>query len=149
MVRSSGPCRFQPLSPVGATTSMVDSLPAWLRWILLIPVALVGGWVVGYGVYVLNASYAARPDAPIVYIADFAGSVASNLVAFYLAHTVAPIFKPQVVAALVTIAVLASVWAAYLVVNREAVLELIGVAGNLLGCFLGWRKYVAPQSESD
>ena len=129
---------------------MVDSLPAWLRWLLLIPVALAGGWVVGYGVYVLNARYAARPDAPIVYIADFAGSVASNLVAFYLAYTVAPRFKSRVVAVLVIIAVLASVWAAYLVVERDATIELIGVVGNLLGCVLGWQKYVIakPKTES-
>ena len=129
---------------------MVDSLPAWLRWILLIPIAFAGRLVVGYGVYVLNASYAARPDAPIVYIADFAGSVASNLVAFYLAYTIAPRFKPRVVAVLVVIAALASFWAAYLVVERDAIIELVGVAGNLLGCVLGWRNYVIekPNTES-
>ena len=129
---------------------MVDSLPAWLRWILLLPVAMAGGWVVGYGIYVLNASQAARPDAPIVYIADFAGSVASNLVAFYLAHTMAPQFKPRVVAVLVVIAVLASLWTAYSVLEREDFIELIGIAGNLLGCVLGWRKYVVakPSTES-
>ena len=129
---------------------MVNSLPAWLRWILLLPVALAGGWIVGYGIYILNASQAARPDAPIVYIADFAGIVASNLVAFYLAHTIAPQFKPQVVAVLVIIAVLASFWTAYSVVERDDFIELIGIAGKLLGCVLGWRKYVVakPSTES-
>jgi len=117
-------------------------LPAWLRWILLLPVALAGGWVVGYGIYVLNASQAARPDAPIVYIADFAGSVASNLVSFYLAYTIAPGFKSRVVTFLVVIAMLASFWAVYLVVERNDFIELIGIAGNILGCVLVWRKYV-------
>lgn len=124
---------------------MVDSLPAWLRWLLLLPVALAGGWAIGYGIYVLNASQAARPDAPIVHIADFAGSVASNLAAFYLAHTIAPKFKQQVVAVLVIIAALASFWSTWLVIEREDFTVLIGTAGNLLGCFLGWRKYVVPK----
>ena len=129
---------------------MVDSPPAWLRWVVLLPVALAGGWVVGYGIYILNASQAARADAPIVYIADFAGSVASNLVAFYLAHTIAPQFKTKVVAVLVFIAVLASFWAAYLVIQRDDFIELIGIGGNLLGCVIGWRKYVVakPSTES-
>ena len=104
----------------------------------------------GYGIYILNASQAARPDAPIVYIADFAGSVASNLVAFYLAHTIAPQFKTKVVAVLVFIAVLASFWAAYLVIQRDDFIELIGIGGNLLGCVIDWRKYVVakPSTES-
>jgi len=121
---------------LGLTNNMVDSLPSWFRWILLLPVALAGGWVAGYGIYILNASEAARPDAPIVYIADFAGSFASNLVAFYLAHTVAPQFKPQVVEVLVITAVLASFWTAYSVVGHDDFFELIGIAGNLLGCIL-------------
>ena len=129
---------------------MVDSPPAWLRWVLLLPVALAGGWAVGYGIYILNASQAARPDAPIVYIADFAGSVASNLVAFCLAHTIAPQFKTKVVAVLVFIAVLASFWVAYLVIERDDFIELIGIGGNLLGCVIGWQKYVVakPNTES-
>ena len=121
---------------------MVDSLPAWLRWIILLPVAMAGGWLVGYGIYVLNASQAARPDAPIVYIADFAGSVASNLVAFYLAFTIAPHFKQRTVAVLVIIAVVASLLTINLVVERKAFVEFIGIAGNLLGCVIGWWKYV-------
>lgn len=85
-----------------------------------------------------------------MYIADFAGSVASNLVAFYLAHTIAPKFKPQVIAVLVVIAVLASFWTAYSVVERDDFIELIGIGGNLLGCVIGWRKYVVakPSTES-
>lgn len=121
---------------------MVDSLPAWLRWIILLPVALAGGWVVGYGIYVLSANHAARPDAPIVYIADFAGSVATNFVAFYLAFTIAPQFKQRTLAVLVIIAVVASLLTINLVVERKAFVELIGIAGNLLGCVMGWWKYV-------
>ncbi len=122
---------------------MVDSLPTWLRWILLLPISMVGGWAVGYGIYILSASQAAHPNAPIVYIADFAASVTSNLVALYLAYEFAPQFKRQIVAIFVIITVIFSVWTAYLVVNREDLIELIGILGNLVGCVIAWRKYIS------
>ena len=107
------------------------------------PISLAGGFVVGYLIYLIIASQAARPDAPIVYIADFAGSLASNLVSFYLAYEVAPDFKSRVVAASIVLAVVASAGAVYLFLQRDAMIELIGVAGNLVACFVGWRKYVS------
>jgi drug/metabolite transporter (DMT)-like permease len=121
---------------------MINTSPAWLRWIILLPVSLTGGFAVGYLVYIVNASQAARPDAPIVYIADFAGSLVSNLVAFYLAYEIAPKYKSQVVAVLIAIALVALFATAYLADERDAPTELIGIAGNIIGCIVGWNKYV-------
>ena len=121
----------------------LNSLPTWLRWVILLPASIGSGLVAGYGVYLLNASQAARPDAPIVYLADFAGSIVSNLVCFYVAYEIAPAYKSRIVATLIAITVLASAGTIYFVLQHGRFAEFIGIAGNVVGCIIGWRKFVS------
>jgi len=122
---------------------MLTNIPPWLRWIILLPASLSGGFFAGHGIYLLNSAQAARPDAPAVYIADFLGSLASNYVAIYLAHEIAPSAKQTVVLVLLVIGGLSSLYSIYDI--YENLKELVGVTGNLVGCYLGWRKFVREQ----
>lgn len=104
---------------------------------ILLPAAVGSGFVAGYFIYQINASQAVRPDAPIVYIADFAGSVVSNFVCFYVANEIAPSHKARTVAILIVIAMIASGGAVYYVLQHGRYSSFIGIAGNLVGCIIG------------
>ncbi|OGA41655.1 MAG: hypothetical protein A3G24_09630 [Betaproteobacteria bacterium RIFCSPLOWO2_12_FULL_62_13] len=122
----------------------VRSFPGWFRWLLLLPASLGGGFIVGYSVYLINASQAARPDAPIVFIADFLGGLFSNLAAFYIAHEIAPSHQRTVLIVYVTIALIAGIATTYIVLSHEHYRNLPGVGGNLVACYIAWRKFVSP-----
>jgi len=122
----------------------VSDLPNWLRWLLLLPAALVSGFVAGYFVHIANTAQAASSTAPIVFIGEFAAGLASNLVAFHVAQWFAPSHGRTVVVTFVAVAVLAGLATLYLVVLEEDYPGLALVAGNLVACYVGWRKYIAP-----
>jgi len=123
---------------------MLRGFPAWVRWLLLLPASLGGGFVVGYLVYLVNASQAARPDAPIVFIADFLGGLASNFTAFVIAHEIAPSHQRAVLTIYVSVAVIAGIITIYLVLSHDNYRNLSGVGGNLVACYIAWRKFLAP-----
>jgi hypothetical protein len=123
---------------------LLRGFPGWVRWLLLLPASLGGGFVVGYLVYLINASQAARPDAPIVFIADFLGGLASNLTAFVIAHEIVPSHQRAVLIAYVSLAFIAGIVTTYIVLSHEHYRNLAGVGGNLVACYIAWRKFLAP-----
>lgn len=123
---------------------LVRGFPGWVRWLLLLPASLGGGFVVGYLVYLVNASQAARPDAPIVFIADFLGGLASNFTAFFIAHEFAPSHQRVVLIAFIAVAAIAGIVTTYIVLSHEYYRNLLGVGGNLVACYIAWRKFLAP-----
>ena len=120
----------------------VSDLPNWLRWVLLLPASLAGGFIAGYLIYLLNASYAEHPRAPIVFIAEYLGGLASNLVAFHIAYVFAPSYERRVLLAFIIVGVAAGLLTTYVVVDAEDYEGLCLVAGNLTACYVAWRKYV-------
>ena len=122
---------------------IIYRLPIWVRWLLLVPASLAGGFLAGYSVYLLNSSQVATPDAPIVFIAEFLGGFASNLVAFEIAHAMAPARQRLTVIAFIFVALVASASATYLDLRHEDYRGLLTSAGNVLACVIAWRKFVS------
>jgi hypothetical protein len=120
----------------------ISNLPNWLRWTLLVPASLVGGFLAGYLIYLVNASLAASPTAPIIFIAEFLGGLASNLAAFHIAYILAPSHQRTAVAAFVAIGFIASLDITYVFLENEDYSELFLVAGNMTACYVAWRKYL-------
>src|SRR3569832_125455 len=119
-----------------------SNLPNWLRWALLLPGATISGFVAGYFLYLVNAAQAASPNAPIVFIGEFLGGLVSNLVAFHVAQWFAPSHERAVVAVLVSIAVVCGLIAMYMVVQEEDYHSVVHSAGNLVACYVAWKKYI-------
>ena len=119
---------------------VIRTLPVWLRWVLLLPASITGGFIVGYLMYLMNSSEAAKPDAPIVIIAEFLGGLVSNFVAFYIAYEFAPSHKRQVLIALISIGVLAGFASVYISLVEKEFRSLFLLSGNLLACYVGWKK---------
>jgi len=116
----------------------LDRLPNWLRWLLLLPAVLIGGFLVGFFVHLTNSAQAARPDAPIVFIGEFAAGALSVLAALHIANAVAPYAKKAVVVVLIVLQVVASIWALQLDLSRDDTAFALLSVGNLVGCFAGW-----------
>ncbi len=126
----------------------LNNLPNWLRWLLLIPAVLIGGFLVGFFVHLTNSAQAARPDAPIVFIGEFAAGVLSVLAALHIAHAVAPRAKRATVIALVGLQAIASIWALQLDLSREDMALALLSVGNLVGCGVGWWQLVREPKAS-
>lgn len=120
----------------------LDRLPDWLRWLLLLPAALLGGFVVGFFVHLTNSAQAARPDAPIVFIGEFAAGALSVLAALHIANAVAPYAKRTTVIVLIVLQVIASIWALQLDLGRDDMAFALLSVGNLVGCFAGWWQLI-------
>jgi hypothetical protein len=120
-----------------------SDFPTWLRWLLLVPGALLCGFAAGYFVHTANTALAESPNAPIVFIGEFLAGLASNLVAIHVAHWFAPSHEKTVVVVFVSVAVAAGLATLYVVVQEADYAGVLLVAGNLVACYVAWRKYVS------
>ncbi len=120
----------------------LDRLPSWLRWLLLLPAVLFVGFLVGLFVHLTNSAQAVRPDAPIVFIGEFAAGTLSVLAALHVANAVTPYGKRATVIAFIALQVIASIWALQLDLGHDDMAFALLSVGNLVGCLAGWWQLI-------
>lgn len=122
--------------------SSLDRWPKWLRWILLLPASIIGGFLAGSFVELINSLQAASARAPILYIAAFLGGLAGYWASFHISYCFAPSHKKVVVIVLGLIAVAGDLSVIHHIVQREGYIDLFRITGNVAACFVAWMKYV-------
>jgi hypothetical protein len=123
----------------------IARLPNWVRWVLLLPASLLGGFIAGFLIYAVWSAPAARPDAPIVLIAQFAAGIISVYATFYIAGIFAPSHEGMVVVALIAIELIAVGFAAKPVLTSKDWPAIALLTGNFVGCGVGWFQLVHKQ----
>ncbi len=122
--------------------SSYNNLPVWLRWVLLIPLTVVGAVFAGIIANVLSAKLAVQPSVQITYIVEFFRSLVTDLVAFYLIHILTPSYRKQllIVIALISAVLNISLLYDYFVVKDY--FEMIGTVGQLIAIGIAWKKFI-------
>jgi hypothetical protein len=123
----------------------IAHLPNWARWVLLLPASVLGGFIAGFLIYAVWSAPAARPDAPIVLIAQFAAGIISVYATFYIASMFAPSHERMVVIALIAIELIAVGVAAKPVLTSKDWPAIALLIGNFVGCGAGWFHLVRKQ----
>ena len=122
--------------------SFYINLPVWLRWVLLIPLTVVGAVLAGIFIYVLGAKLAVQPDAPIIYIVEFFRSLVTDLVAFYIIYKLSPSHRKQLLIAIALISAVANISLIYNYFVVRDYLEMIGVIGQIVAIGIAWKKFI-------
>jgi hypothetical protein len=121
---------------------IIYRLPNWARWVLLLPVSALGGFAAGFLIYAVWSAPAARPDAPIVFIAQFAAGILSIYGFLYIARLFAPTRKATVVLVLIVLELASLVIFAASTFESKDLSSIILFTGNLVGCGVGWFQLV-------
>lgn len=112
---------------------------------LLFPASVLGGFIAGFLIYAVWSAPAARPDAPIVFIAQFAAGILSVYAMLYVASSLAPSHEAAVVVALIVLELASLVIFAKPVLASKDLSVIVLAAGNLVGCGVGWFHLVHKQ----
>ena len=105
-----------------------------IRWIVLIPSSLLGGWAV-YFVFML--AYSIKPYGGLAYFfSELAASGASGAATIYLAFYIAPNYEKRVVITAVLVSLLAIVLTITTTpILDESLIELLKYIAQNLGIF--------------
>ena len=103
---------------------------------------MLGGFVAGFLILVSWSAQAARPDAPIVLIAQFAAGFISIFVALYIARLFAPKYQGAVVTSLALMEFFSIAVAVYPALSNRDFPTVALFAGNIVGCGVGWFQLV-------
>ena len=112
-----------------------------IRWIVLIPSSLLGGWAV-YFVFML--AYSIKPYGGLAYFfSELAASGASGAATIYLAFYIAPNYEKRVVITAVLVSLLAIVLTITTTpILDESLIELLKFIVQNLGIFaMAWYLY--------
>jgi hypothetical protein len=128
--------------------SDLDRWPNWLRWTLLLPASLLGGFLVAVLFEAINSADAQNAHAPILYIAKFLGGLAGAMAAFSIAYSFAPSRGKIVVIILGVLAIVSNLSAVHHKVVQKDYMGLLKTAGEFTACAVAWRKYVKVPREA-
>lgn len=120
----------------------IDNWPKWLRWVLLLPAALLGGFFIVVLIIFGTTYLAESVEVPILYIGNFIGFILSTLATLHIAFSFAPSYKRTVIVILITIAVLGDLSVVHLILQAEAYKDLCGVIGTFIACLIGLKVYL-------
>jgi len=126
----------------------LDRWPKWSRWVLLLPAALLGGFLAGIFIEFISSFQATSAHAPLLFIAAFLGGLAGTWAAFHIAYCFAPSHKRTVVIVLGLITIMGHLSIVHLMIRREEYVDLLRLAGDLVACYVAWRKYVQAKEEA-
>lgn len=123
--------------------------PDWLRWVLFLPLSVIGGFIVAVVAELSLTGQAVSSDAPIFYISPFVSGICSYYLTLKIASELVPSKTVLIIRILIALAIIADLSVVHLIIQAEDYAELGRVAGSVIGCYVFYKKNIRNLREGE